>query len=276
MTISVDAAASGSLGAAGAGVNLAVGAAIGVATLAGARVPASLRCIEIPHIGFVPFDFNPNTIKVTRRGQSETIPEPVRPDALPAGGANTSAGSTSYMQTAQPSDIALENVVFEGPTTKLRCDTLLTWMSPSAGFFAQIAALGQNFATAPPKLTFQWGPPMIGFMYDVRIKSCSINYDRFTAAGIPIRARVSLTMIEIPSLLGTLPTNPTSGGLPGRRGHTVAEGESLQSIAVTHYGRPGLWRRIAEVNGIQDPARLRPGTQIYLPNPDELTSGARR
>jgi nucleoid-associated protein YgaU len=36
------------------------------------------------------------------------------------------------------------------------------------------------------------------------------------------------------------------------------------------YGTPGLWRRIAEVNRIQDPTRVRPGTTIYLPNPDEL------
>ena len=50
----------------------------------------------------------------------------------------------------------------------------------------------------------------------------------------------------------------------------------LQSIAMDNYRTPGLWRRIAEVNGIQDLARLRPGTTIYLPNPDELTAGARR
>jgi nucleoid-associated protein YgaU len=70
--------------------------------------------------------------------------------------------------------------------------------------------------------------------------------------------------------------NPTSGGQPGRRTHTVGQGETLQSIATANYGTPALWRRIAEVNGIDDPTRVRPGTTVYLPNGDELTAGSAR
>jgi len=77
-------------------------------------------------------------------------------------------------------------------------------------------------------------------------------------------------------MLGTLPMNPTSGGMPGRRSHTVGQGENLQSIAMANYGRPGLWRRIAEVNGITDPTRVRPGSTVYLPNEDELVNGSTR
>jgi nucleoid-associated protein YgaU len=42
---------------------------------------------------------------------------------------------------------------------------------------------------------------------------------------------------------------------------------------MTNYGTPALWRKIAEVNRIQDPARIRPGQTVYLPNADELTNG---
>ena len=251
------------------------GAAMDVASMLGSRIPASLTCVTPPNIGFVPFDFNPEKITMSRTSTTSNMSKPQRPGATSlAGGTNTSGTSGSYLRNVRASKITLAEVVFEGPFTKLRCDTLLTWMNPSAGLFAQFAGVG-NFATSPALLTFLWGPPMVGFMYDVKLTGCTVVYERFTPAGIPIRAKIKLNMEEVPSKLGSLPTNPTSGGLSGRRGHTVADGESLQSIATSNYGTPALWRRIAEVNGIQNPSRLRPGTTIYLPNPDELTAKAR-
>ncbi len=254
------------IGMAAAGANIVAGAAIGAAALAGARVPASLRCTTLPNIGLVYFDFNPTEIAITRRSQAGSVPTPG------AGGAHQPT------QTVKGADINIKEVIFEGYDTKARCDTLLTWMSPDAGFLGQLlsAITGKNLKTQPPELTFQWGPPMIGFMYTVTLASVSCTYTRFTSAGIPVRAKVGLTMKEVPSLLGTLPQNPTSGGLTGRRAHTVGHGESLQSIATTNYGNPNAWRRIAEVNNIKDPTRVRPGTTVYLPNPDELDNGSAR
>lgn len=265
-------AAMDAVGAVGDALSDVAGAAIGIADMLGARIPASLRCTTPPNLGFVPFDFNPEKITMSRNSKTSGGSKPTRPDAASlASGTHTSGTSGRYTQQVNASTIKLADVVMEGPFTKLRCDTLLTWMNPSTGLFAQLAGSNGNFSTFPAKLTFQWGPPMVGFMYDVTINQCSVTYERFSAAGIPIRAVVSLTMTEIPSILGSLPTNPTSGGLPGRRGYTVGHGETLQSIATEKYGVPGIWRRIAEVNKILDPTRVRPGTTIYLPNPDELT-----
>jgi nucleoid-associated protein YgaU len=187
-------------------------------------------------------------------------------------------GAQQATQRSEPAKIVMSDVMLEGMDTKLRCDTLLTWTSPDSGFLGQLlsAVTGQNLKTQPPELTFQWGPPMVGFMYTVVMQSVSVKYTRFTSAGIPVRAKVNLTFFEIPSLLGTLPQNPTSGGLVGRRAHTVGHGESLQSIATANYGNPGAWRRIAEVNGIQDPGKVRPGDTVYLPNPQELADGGAR
>lgn len=244
---------------AGASANIAAGAAIGAATLAGARVPASLRCTTLPNVGLVYFDFNPADITITRSAVT-----PTRPSAKNKGGSQT-------QQMVKPTTINLSELIFEGRDTKWRCDTLLTWLNPDAGVLGQVMAVfGQNLKTQPPELTFQWGPPAIGFMYTVTLNSVKIKYDRFLSTGIPVRARIGITMYEVPSILGTLPQNPTSGGLVGRRAHTVGHGESLQSIATANYGAPGAWRRIAEVNGIKDPTRVRPGQTVYLPNPDEL------
>lgn len=240
---------------------IAAGAVVGAAAVLGARVPASLYCTELPNVGFVYFDFNPNDIKISRTGKTGSM-------ASPGNG-----GAQKAMQKADPATITLSEIVFEGLDTKLRCDTLLTWTAPASGVVGMVAAIaGYNIKTQPAPLTFQWGPPVVGFMYSVVLQSVNITYNRFTSAGIPTRAKLNLTMYDTPSLLATLPQNPTSGGLTGRRRHTVAHGESLVSIATANYGNPGAWRRIAEVNGIKDPAKVRPGTTIYLPNPEELAS----
>lgn len=253
-----------------AGLGAAAGIGIGVASVMGARIPASLRCTTLPNIGLVLFDFNPETITMSRTSKVGSMPMPKRPgQSLTQKGGAASRNPTKVLDGSQ---IKLDKVIFTGPMTKFFCDQLLTWMLPQAGFLAMAGVKG--FSTQPAPLTFQWGPPMVGFMYECKISQCSVKYTRFSAIGIPLRAEVGMTLIETPSIWGSMPTNPTSGGLPGRRGHVVAEGENLQSIATETYGRPGLWRRIAEVNNIKDPTRIRPGTMIYLPNPDELTAGA--
>jgi hypothetical protein len=262
------------IGGSGGMLDAAVGVGIGIAGAAGAHIPAMLRCIALPPVGgVVPFDFNPKEITIDRSGRGRT------PSAM-----STQAKHTTTA-VALPK-ISLSNVYFEGVMTKARCDTLLNWMAPAldnamnqvvgaavAGIGSALGLGSPNLETAPPDLTFQWGPPMLGFMYTVQLTSCKITYERFDSTGIPIRAKLNITMQEMPSPLGTFPTNPTSGGLPGRRTHVLGDGESLASLANHYYGRPGLWRRIAEVNGIDDPSRVRSGRTIYLPNTDELTGG---
>ena len=47
----------------------------------------------------------------------------------------------------------------------------------------------------------------------------------------------------------------------------MIEGDSLQSIAFRELrARPTYWRAIAELNGIDDPMRITPGTVLIVPD----------
>jgi hypothetical protein len=50
----------------------------------------------------------------------------------------------------------------------------------------------------------------------------------------------------------------------------VVQGDTLPGVAYQEYGDAALWRAVADVNGIDDPARLRPGRRLLLPTADEL------
>ena len=67
--------------------------------------------------------------------------------------------------------------------------------------------------------------------------------------------------------------NPTSHGIDTRRVHLI-EGDTLQSVAYAELGRATYWRAIADLNGIDDPLRLRPGTAILIPTAADAARNA--
>jgi phage tail-like protein len=137
--------------------------------------------------------------------------------------------------------------------------------SPDLG--SMLLSLIPDFSTAPPKVQFIWG----AFMFQGAVTSCSMKINVLSEMGIPQRATVSLTIQEY---LSSLPgTNPTSGASGATRTHTVVAGDTLASIAFTAYGHADRWRRIAELNGIDDPMRLRPGTTLLLPKAEDARAG---
>lgn len=123
---------------------------------------------------------------------------------------------------------------------------------------------------SPPWVVFRWGSltSFLGYVSQVQAK-----YTLFTSGGVPIRATCQVTLEELsgdPSR-----QNPTSGGLIPQRVHQVIEGDSLPAIAYAEYGKPSLWRPIAVLNRIDDPTRLRPGTQLLLPALEEIEGETR-
>lgn len=114
-------------------------------------------------------------------------------------------------------------------------------------------------------VTFSWGMQLTRM---VTVQRVDVNITRFSSLGMAISAEVGLQLLEW--LTFAQPTNPTSGGLPGRAMHTVITGDSIVGIAVRNYGDASAWRAIAVANGLDDPLRVEPGQQLYLPGPAEL------
>lgn len=112
-----------------------------------------------------------------------------------------------------------------------------------------------------PHVDFTWGESIL---FEGYIDSLAVKYTLFRHNGKPIRGSVTLTLKEFAE--PEKGTNPTSGGEPGSRSHTVVAGDTLASIAFEEYGSAAYWRKIADANAvIDDPMRLNAGTSLLVP-----------
>lgn len=212
----------------------------------------------------VEFDFNPESIRYNRRMSGRNAP-----NASPSG-----AGSTPSILLSSPPKELTGAGWLVGDDVQDRSDQLYAWMDPGGGLLGQVvgAAVSAisggriNLAAKPPVLLFQWGTQLMRCV----LSSVGVTCERFSSSGAPDRARVDFTVKEEVNLFGLLPTNPTSGGLPGRQRHVVSDGENLQTISMAAYGSPKRWRDVADANSIDDPFRVKPGDTVYLPNVNEL------
>jgi hypothetical protein len=114
----------------------------------------------------------------------------------------------------------------------------------------------------PPECEFRWGT-----MWSFKAVVTDINqkFTLFLPDGTPVRATVNITLRQVEDT-GIYPKqNPTSGGAAGYRSHQVKEGEKLDWIAAQEYGDPNYWRLLADVNHLDNPMVLKPGTFLTLP-----------
>jgi phage tail-like protein len=153
-----------------------------------------------------------------------------------------------------------------------QCMGLPPWGSPSAANPAGALAAGASAAAGilggssssnsagPPEVTFKWG----SFVFKGWWQNFSLKITRLDMMGNPMRAEVSVTIVENPQNMPS--QNPTSGGKGIRQVHTIVAGDTLASISYEACGKADMWRLIAEMNGIDDPVRLRPGRTLLLPS----------
>jgi hypothetical protein len=261
---------------------------------------ARVRLAELGGGPALAFDFNPVKVGLKQSAQTAGMPNVM-----------STTAEQSIVSSGKLA-MNLDGVRFVGPNTRANVEQLLVWstgqpttavvgaakslasnaasslassvsqalresasttFTPKPAKSASAAGKGSMESSKLPPLTFTWGT---AWNYTVVIAHLDVTYDRFSIDGKPLAASVGLTLqsTEPPVEEPVYPfTNPTSGGLPGRSAHRVTAGDSLVMIANDTYGDSGSWRALAEVNGIDDPLRLAPGKQLYLPNAGELTAG---
>ena len=174
----------------------------------------------------VEFDFNPDSLQYNRDSQQR----PHARRASPAG-----VGSTPSILLKAPPKSLVGSGYLVGDDVQDRAEQLYAWMDPGGGLLGQLigAAVGAltggriNLAAKKPPLIFQWGTQIMRCV----LKPVEVNFERFSASGNPDRAKITFKVQEEFNIFGMLPTNPTSGGLPGRQRHVVSASENMQTIS---------------------------------------------
>lgn len=114
----------------------------------------------------------------------------------------------------------------------------------------------------PPYVTFHWGDL---HSFEAVVTSLSLQFTYFSSTGVPLRAKVSMSLMQYKQSNAFGPQNPTSGTPNPHRVHRVQPGETLDRISARYYGDSTQWRKIASANGIADPLSVRSGTLLSIP-----------
>ncbi len=115
-----------------------------------------------------------------------------------------------------------------------------------------------NELHAPPICSFNWGK----LTFRGVLERADQRFTLFLPSGVPVRATVDVSFKEYvePSDQGG---GQSSADFTTR--HVVQRGDTLSGIAGREYGDPGLWRIIAEENGMDEPLALQPGQVLVIP-----------
>jgi nucleoid-associated protein YgaU len=113
---------------------------------------------------------------------------------------------------------------------------------------------------APPIVRLTWD----GEVFKGVVEALTITYVLFTPEGVPIRAKLNLTLKEYRTVEDQVAERPRFSP-DVEKTHVVRRGDTLAAISALAYNDPSQWRRIARANGIEDPRTLEPGRVLNLP-----------
>jgi phage protein U len=197
----------------------------------------------------LPCQFNPSTVQVTKSANW---------NSQPARGSGSQprpqfVGSGPEVLSVKLLFDSFDKLGGTQPVVEEAVERLLSWTAVSQDAYS-------SGTPQPPALNFGWGT---GLSFNGFLQKVNATYTMFSPDGTPLRATADITLQRFPD--DQQGTNPTSGGIAGRRCAQVGEGDSLASIAQREYGDPGLWRALAAANGVEDPTRLREGIRLLVP-----------
>ncbi|MCX5388280.1 LysM peptidoglycan-binding domain-containing protein [Streptomyces sp. NBC_00083] len=225
------------------------------ATLAIHQPPTDLGGSMGGKLGEVKFQFNPSQVQMGRSANWITMPA-----------VSYNRGAPPKFTGAMPASLQLE--VFLDASGTPSSNTVQSQVELLLSCCEVTSQSISAKAPSPPWVEFSWGS-FSTVQFVAYVTSVSANYTLFSPNGTPLRATCSLALTEVAS--ETKRQNPTSGALSARRVHRTVAGDTLASLAWREYGDATQWRVIAEANEIDDPMRLRPGTELLLPASSEET-----
>lgn len=113
---------------------------------------------------------------------------------------------------------------------------------------------------APPVLRVAWA----GFQFTCVLERANTTYSMFLPNGTPVRARTDVTFKEY-ATPAKQKRDEYAVDEDEPRVRVVTEGDTLWAISGEEYGDPSDWRAIADENGVDEPRRLQPGTELTIP-----------
>lgn len=147
-------------------------------------------------------------------------------------------------------------------TTELLVDTSDTLKDVREEYVNALRGLMniQRELHAPPIVKFVWG----GSVFRGVLESLGVTYVMFRSDGVPIRARLSISLKEYRPVEIQIKERPTASP-DFEKTYTVVRGDTISAIAEKVYRDASVWREIAKANDIRDPRRIAPGRVLSLP-----------
>lgn len=111
----------------------------------------------------------------------------------------------------------------------------------------------------PPPVAFEWGK----LYFKAVITSMSEHFTLFTENGLPLRCTVQTTLRQYEDAETITPQQGNqSAAAPEATTTQLREGDRLDHIAADKSGNPSDYRKIAEMNNIDNPMRIPSGTSL--------------
>jgi hypothetical protein len=113
----------------------------------------------------------------------------------------------------------------------------------------------------PPPVAFAWGP----LYFKAVITSMSEKFTLFSAAGVPLRCTIQISLQQYVDETQPAPQMPQAGaGADVSTSITLTQADRLDQVAANSSGSSSNYRQVAEANNIDNPLRVPSGTQVRV------------
>jgi len=151
---------------------------------------------------------------------------------------------------------------------------------------AENAAQADDYG-APRRVRFVWGK---SWNIPAVVAAIAERFEWFTSTGVPERSWMRMRLLrtgEVTEAAAETETTPAAGtgtqfeipDVPDDQvtfhpiiGSEDQPTERLDEIATQYYGEPGLWRALAQFNGISDPLNVPPPHVLRIPPTESIRS----